>query len=106
MDTWWQTETGAHMIAPLPGATPLKPGSATLPLPGVEAAVLDDKGNELAGACEGLLVVKRPWPSMLRTVAGDHARFEQTYFSAYPGYYFTGGQGGEGAGCPGPFARA
>ncbi|GIL91937.1 hypothetical protein Vretimale_18561 [Volvox reticuliferus] len=90
MDTWWQTETGAHMITPLPGATPLKPGCATLPFFGVEPAVLDEKGNELQGPCEGMLVIKRPWPSMMRTVAGDHKRFEQTYFSAYKGYYFTG----------------
>ncbi|GFR48109.1 hypothetical protein Agub_g9933, partial [Astrephomene gubernaculifera] len=90
MDTWWQTETGAHMITPLPGATPLKPGCATLPFFGVEPAVLDEKGNELQGPCEGMLVIKRPWPSMMRTVAGDHNRFEQTYFSAFKGYYFTG----------------
>ncbi|KAG2430287.1 hypothetical protein HYH02_013765 [Chlamydomonas schloesseri] len=90
VDTWWQTETGAHMITPLPGATPLKPGSATLPFFGVEPVVLDDKGNELQGPCEGVLCIKKPWPSMMRTVAGDHARFEQTYFSAYKGYYFTG----------------
>ncbi|KAG2424147.1 hypothetical protein HXX76_014680 [Chlamydomonas incerta] len=78
------------MITPLPGATPLKPGSATLPFFGVEPVVLDDKGNELQGPCEGVLCIKKPWPSMMRTVAGDHARFEQTYFSAYKGYYFTG----------------
>jgi acetyl-CoA synthetase len=90
VDTWWQTETGAHMITPLPGATPLKPGSATLPFFGVEPAILDDKGNEVEGPGQGYLVIKRPWPSMLRTVAGDHARFEQTYFSHYKGYYFTG----------------
>ncbi|PNW89098.1 hypothetical protein CHLRE_01g071662v5 [Chlamydomonas reinhardtii] len=90
MDTWWQTETGGHMITPLPGATPLKPGSATLPFFGVEPVVLDEKGNELQGPCEGVLCIKKPWPSMMRTVAGDHARFEQTYFSAYKGYYFTG----------------
>ncbi|PRW59907.1 acetyl-coenzyme A chloroplastic glyoxysomal-like [Chlorella sorokiniana] len=90
VDTWWQTETGAHMITPLPGATPMKPGSATLPFFGVEPAILDDKGNEVEGPGQGYLVIKRPWPSMMRTVAGDHPRFEQTYFSHYKGYYFTG----------------
>ena len=90
VDTWWQTETGAHMITPLPGATPLKPGSATLPFFGVQPALLDDQGKEIEGAGAGYLVIKKPWPSMLRTVAGDHHRFEQTYFSHYKGYYFTG----------------
>uniref|UniRef100_A0A7S0USI9 acetate--CoA ligase n=2 Tax=Polytomella parva TaxID=51329 RepID=A0A7S0USI9_9CHLO len=90
MDTWWQTETGSHLITPLPGVTALKPGSATLPFFGVEAAIVDEKGQELEGACEGILVIKRPWPSMMRTVAGDHARFEQIYFGAFPGKYFAG----------------
>lgn len=90
VDTWWQTETGGHMITPLPGATPLKPGSATLPFFGVEPALLDDKGKEIEGAGEGVLVIKRSWPSSLRTLSGDHARFEATYFAPYPGYYFSG----------------
>ena len=90
IDTWWQTETGAHMLAPLPGATALKPGSATLPFFGVEPAILDANGNELEGACEGNLVIKRSWPSQIRTVFGDHQRLIDTYFSAYEGYYFTG----------------
>lgn len=90
VDTWWQTETGAHMITPLPGAIPSKPGSATLPFFGVVPAILDEQGTEVEGAGQGYLVIKKPWPSMLRTVAGDHHRFEQTYFSHYKGYYFTG----------------
>ncbi|KAI7837757.1 hypothetical protein COHA_008388 [Chlorella ohadii] len=81
VDTWWQTETGMHMITPLPGATPLKAGAATLPFFGVEPALLDQAGNEIEGPGQGYLVIKRPWPAMMRTVAGDHARFEQTYFS-------------------------
>ncbi|KAK9811421.1 hypothetical protein WJX72_003702 [[Myrmecia] bisecta] len=90
VDTWWQTETGMHMITPLPGATTLKPGSATLPFFGVEPAVLNDQGQELEGEAEGYLVIKRPWPSCMRTLAGDHERFEKTYFEIYKGYYFTG----------------
>jgi len=90
VDTWWQTETGGHLITPLPGATPLKPGSATLPFFGVVPAILDAEGREQAGACEGSLVIKQPWPGQMRTVYGDHQRFKDTYFSAYPGYYFTG----------------
>jgi acetyl-CoA synthetase len=90
VDTWWQTETGAHMITPLPGAVPAKPGSATLPFFGVEPAILDEAGKEVEGEGQGYLVIKRAWPSMLRTIAGDHARFQQTYFSHYKGYYFTG----------------
>ncbi|GAB4821780.1 hypothetical protein N2152v2_008826 [Parachlorella kessleri] len=90
VDTWWQTETGGHMITGLPGCTPMKPGSASLPFFGVEPALLDDKGKEIDGPGQGYLVIKRPWPSMMRTVAGDHHRFEQTYFSHYKGYYFTG----------------
>mmetsp|Transcript_38962 Transcript_38962/g.92269 ORF Transcript_38962/g.92269 Transcript_38962/m.92269 type:complete len:666 (-) Transcript_38962:421-2418(-) len=90
VDTWWQTETGAHMITNLPGAFPMKPGSASLPFFGVEPAVVDDKGRELEGECDGLLVIKRPWPSMMRTVAGDHNRFELSYFKQAPGFYFTG----------------
>lgn len=90
VDTWWQTETGGIMITPLPGAWPLKPGSATLPFFGVEPAILDENGKELEGPCSGYLCIKRAWPSCMRTVRGDHARFEATYFSAFKGYYFTG----------------
>ncbi|NNL99706.1 MAG: acetate--CoA ligase, partial [Gammaproteobacteria bacterium] len=90
VDTWWQTETGGILITPLPGARDLKPGSATLPFFGVLPALLDDKGNELEGATEGALVIKRSWPGIMRTVFGDHDRFVETYFKMYPGYYFTG----------------
>ena len=90
VDTWWQTETGAHMLTPLPGATDLKPGSATQPFFGVEPILLDTEGNEIEGAGEGLLMIKSSWPSQIRTVYGDHQRCIETYFSAYPGYYFTG----------------
>ncbi len=90
MDTWWQTETGAHMLTPLPGATDLKPGSATLPFFGVQPVLLDNDGNEIEGAGSGNLAIKAPWPSQLRTVYGDHQRCINTYYSAYPGYYFTG----------------
>ena len=90
VDTWWQTETGGHLITPLPGATPLKPGSATTPFFGVVPAILDAEGKEMEGACEGSLVIKQPWPGQMRTVYGDHQRFKDTYFSTYPGYYFTG----------------
>lgn len=89
-DTWWQTETGGTMILPLPGATPLKPGSATRPFFGVQPALFDADGNELEGAAEGNLVIKDSWPSQARTVYGDHERFKTTYFSAYGGVYFTG----------------
>ena len=91
VDTWWQTETGAHMLTPLPGATPLKPGSATKPFFGVQPCLLDDQGNEIDGnPAEGNLAIKAPWPSMMRTVYGDHKRFYETYFAMFPGYYFTG----------------
>ena len=90
VDTWWQTETGAHMLTPLPGATDLKPGSATLPFFGVEPILLDTEGDEIEGEGEGLLMIKSSWPSQIRTVYGDHKRCIETYFSAYPGYYFTG----------------
>ncbi|HOP16381.1 MAG TPA: acetate--CoA ligase [Gammaproteobacteria bacterium] len=91
VDTWWQTETGAHMLTPLPGATPLKPGSATKPFFGVQPCLLDDQGNEIDGnPAEGNLAIKHPWPSMMRTVYGDHKRFFETYFAMFPGYYFTG----------------
>ena len=90
VDTWWQTDTGAHMLTPLPGATDLKPGSATQPFFGVVPILLDTEGNEIRGAGEGLLMIKSSWPSQIRTVYGDHQRCIETYFSAYPGYYFTG----------------
>ena len=90
IDTWWQTETGGAMIAPLPGATALKPGSATRPLPGVQAGLVDEKGAVLDGAAEGNLVITGSWPGQMRTVWGDHDRFFQTYFTTYPGTYFTG----------------
>jgi len=90
VDTWWQTETGGLMIAPLPGATDLKPGSATLPLPGVAPIIVNDKGRKLDGECEGMLCIADSWPGQARTIYGDHARFEQTYFSTYKGLYFTG----------------
>ena len=90
VDTWWQTETGGILITPLPGCTALKPGSATRPFFGVIPAIVDNEGNELSGECEGNLVVKDSWPGQMRTVYGDHERFEQTYFSTYSGLYFTG----------------
>ena len=90
IDTWWQTETGGHMIAPLPGATDLKPGSATRPMPGVDPQIVDAEGNVLHGATEGNLVIARSGPGQMRTVWGDHERYFQTYFSTYPGKYFTG----------------
>ncbi len=90
IDTWWQTETGGAMIAPLPGATALKPGSATRPLPGVDPQIVDAEGQVLTGTTEGNLVIARSWPGQMRTVWGDHARFFQTYFTTYPGKYFTG----------------
>ena len=89
VDAWWQTETGGIMIAPLPGATELKPGSATRPLPGVELALVDEKGAVLEGETSGNLVVTRSWPGQMRTVWGDQDRFFQTYFSTYKGSYFT-----------------
>ena len=90
VDTWWQTETGGHMITPLPGATKLKPGSATRPFFGVSPAIVDQEGNIQEGAAEGNLVITHPWPGQMRTVFGDHQRFIDTYFSTYPGMYFTG----------------
>ena len=89
-DTWWQTETGGILIAPYPGATALKPGSATRPCFGVEPCLVDDKGNELQGAASGFLCLKRSWPGQMRTVYGDHQRFIDTYFKTFPGKYFTG----------------
>ena len=90
VDTWWQTETGAIMITPLPGATAAKPGSATLPLPGVDAEVVDKAGKPVPPGSGGFLVVRKPWPSMLRTVWGDDERYRQQYWSQIPGCYFTG----------------
>ncbi|HTF84317.1 MAG TPA: acetate--CoA ligase [Cellvibrio sp.] len=90
MDTWWQTETGAHMLTPLPGAIDLKPGSATVPFFGVQPVLLDAEGKEIEGAGEGNLAIKAAWPSQIRSVYGDHQRCIDTYYSTYPGYYFTG----------------
>lgn len=90
VDTWWQTETGGILISPLPGATPLKPGSATQPFFGIEPALVDDQGKELKGPVSGNLVMKRSWPGQMRTVYGNHQRFFDTYFSMYPGTYFSG----------------
>ncbi|HEY1926394.1 MAG TPA: acetate--CoA ligase [Caulobacteraceae bacterium] len=90
VDTWWQTETGACLISPLPGATALKPGSATKPLPGVKPQLVDAEGKVLEGAASGNLCLVDSWPGKMRTVFGDHERFINTYFSAYPGKYFTG----------------
>jgi acetyl-CoA synthetase len=90
VDTWWQTETGGHMLTPLPGAIDLKPGSATVPFFGVQPVLLDGEGREVAGAGEGNLAIKASWPGQIRSVYGDHQRMIDTYFRLYPGYYFTG----------------
>jgi acetyl-CoA synthetase len=90
VDTWWQTETGGILITPLPGATGLKPGSATRPFFGIVPALLDAEGNELEGENSGNLVITGSWPGQMRTVYGDHDRFVQTYFATYPGFYMTG----------------
>jgi len=91
VDTWWQTETGGIMISPIANVTKLKPAHATLPLPGVQPAVMDEAGNEMVNnAIEGRLTIKFPWPSIARTIYGDHQRFKDTYFSTFPGKYFTG----------------
>ena len=91
VDTWWQTETGGILVSPIPGVTPTKPGYATLPLPGVQPIIVDTDGKELKGnSVQGNLCIKFPWPSILRTTYGDHERCRQTYFSTYPGLYFTG----------------
>ncbi len=97
VDTWWQTETGGIMIAPLPGATPTRPGSATMPLPGIEAAIVAKDGTPCEANTGGYLIIKKPWPSMLRTVYGDDARYQQQYWSDVPGAYFTS----DGARCDG-----
>lgn len=90
VDTFWQTETGGHVLTPLPAATPMKPGSATFPFFGVVPAILNESGEELEGPSEGYLVFKQPWPGMMRTVYGDQQRFESVYFKKFPGYYVTG----------------
>ncbi|XP_059188546.1 acetyl-coenzyme A synthetase, cytoplasmic-like [Centropristis striata] len=90
VDTFWQTETGGHVLTPLPAATPMKPGSATFPFFGVVPAILNESGEELEGPSEGYLVFKQPWPGVMRTVYGNHQRFETTYFKKFPGYYVTG----------------
>lgn len=91
VDTFWQTETGGHMIAPLPGATPLVPGSCTLPLPGIDAAIVDESGNDVPNGSGGILVVKKPWPSMIRTIWGDNERFKKSYFpEELKGFYLAG----------------
>jgi acetyl-CoA synthetase len=90
VDTWWQTETGGIMITPIPGATPTKPGTATLPFFGVDAAIVDDKGKELGANQGGKLVIRKPWPGMLRGIWGDKARYKQTYWSEFKGMYFAG----------------
>jgi acetyl-CoA synthetase len=90
VDTWWQTETGGILISPQPGAVDLKPGSATKPFYGIKPAIVDDKGNELSGACEGRLCMSDSWPGQMRTIYGDHQKFIDTYFSQHDGKYFTG----------------
>jgi acetyl-CoA synthetase len=90
VDTWWQTETGMILITPLPGVTTLKPGSATKPFPGVDAAVYDEQGNEVGPGGGGYLVLRRPWPAMLRGLYNDHERYVETYWSKYPDTYFAG----------------
>ena len=94
VDTWWQTETGAHMITPLPGVTPLKPGSCTLPLPGIMAAIVDETGHDVERGKGGILVIKRPWPSMIRNIWGDPERFRKSYFpDDFQGRYYLAGDG-------------
>ncbi len=90
VDTWWQTETGGILITPLPGAVPIKPGSATKPFPGVDAAVIREDGSQASPNEGGYLVIKKPWPGMMRTIFGQHERFKETYFVQFPGMYFTG----------------
>jgi len=90
VDTWWQTETGGILITPLPAATPTKPGSATLPFFGIQPVILDESGKELAGPARGYLAIKTAWPSLMRTIYGDHERFRKIYFERFPGYYLTG----------------
>jgi acetyl-CoA synthetase len=92
VDTWWQTETGANMIAPVPGVTPTKPGSCTLALPGIDADIVDEEGNSITTPNQGgYLVIKKPWPSMLRTIWGDEQRYKDTYWSKFQGKYYLAG---------------
>jgi acetyl-CoA synthetase len=93
VDTFWQTETGGHMITPLPGATPLVPGSCTLPLPGIDAAIVDETGHEMPNGTGGILVVRKPWPSMIRTIWGDPERFKKSYFPEELGGFYLAGDG-------------
>jgi acetyl-CoA synthetase len=93
VDTWWQTETGMVLITPLPGITTLKPGSATRPFPGIEAIVLDEAGNEVPRGTDGLLAIKKPWPSMARTIFNDEARFKETYWNKWDGKTYFAGDG-------------
>jgi acetyl-CoA synthetase len=94
VDTWWQTETGGHMITPLPGVTTLKPGSCTLPLPGIAAAIVDETGNDVENGKGGILVIKRPWPSMIRTIWRDPERFKKSYYPEdFKGKYYLAGDG-------------
>src|SRR4029077_12690349 len=94
VDTWWQTETGGHMITPLPGATPTKPGTATFPLPGVIADIVDETGQSVGNGKGGILVIKKPWPSMIRTIWGDPERFKKSYFPQdFHGKYYLAGYG-------------
>jgi acetyl-CoA synthetase len=94
VDTFWQTETGGHMITPLPGATPLVPGSCTLPFPGIQAAVVDETGKDVPNGQGGILVVKKPWPSMIRTIYGDPERFKKSYYPEdFKGQYYLAGDG-------------
>lgn len=95
LDTWWQTETGVHILTPLPGVTPLKPGSCTLPLPGIEAAIIDENGLELPPGTGGFLVIKKPWPAMIRTIWGDPERFKKSYFPAEAKGYYLAGDGAQ-----------
>ena len=98
MDTWWQTETGGHMITPLPGVTPLLPGSCTLPFPGITAAIVDETGHDVPNGQGGILVVKKPWPSMIRTIWGDPERYKKSYFpEELKGYYLAGDGASRGA---------
>src|SRR5260221_9779918 len=94
VDTWWQTETGGHMIPPLPGATPTKPGSATLPLPGIFADIVDETGRPVGRGRGGILVIKRPWPAMIRTIWGDPERYKKSYYpDDFQGKYYLAGDG-------------
>src|SRR4029079_13011459 len=94
VDTFWQTETGGHVITPLPGATPLVPGSCTLPFPGIDAAVVDEQGHEVPNGKGGILVIRKPWPSMIRTIFGDPERLKKSYYpEEFGGRYYRAGDG-------------